>query len=523
MGRKRQFVLQALLMTAVSLLLRTVGVSAQVYIAGEIGSEAVGVSSLIGGVGGFALTLAFSGIQLGTTRLVAEGLGKENPALIRRTLRCTFLYALFFGCLSGVLLFSFAPLIGEVWLRDLRTVPSLRVMALTLPVTSVGGCIVGYFIAVRRVYLSAAIQVAEEIVRLFATVFLLRRMAGSGVESALLALAVSGAVADVFSGIFLFLLYRLDRRRHAPPLSSADLASAPPLAAVNRRLLSITLPVAVSAYARSGLLTLEHLLIPVGLRRFGLTNARALSAYGALHSMALPVVLFPSALLASFSGLLIPELTESAVRREDARVERLMTRTFSLTLFFAIGCAGTMLCFSEELGDVLYRNAEVAGYIRRLSPLIPVMYLDSAVDAMLKGLGEQLYSMKINIADAALSVLLVCLLVPKLGIDGYIVTIYVSEIFNAALSVTRLLNVSALRPRVLSWVGKPLLGVIAATALSRLLFTCLARAGLSFPSKPALTLTLHIVVTALLYALSLLLTGALHRTDLRWLKTAWTD
>jgi len=66
-----------------------------------------------------------------------------------------------------------------------------------------------------------------------------------------------------------------------------------------------------------------------------------------------------------------------------------------------------------------------------------VMYLDIGTDCALNGLGEQVYSMKVNILDAAVSALLVWLLVPGLGITGYTATIYIAELLNFALSVAR--------------------------------------------------------------------------------------
>ena len=59
-------------------------------------------------------------------------------------------------------------------------------------------------------------------------------------------------------------------------------------------LCSLALPLAVSAYARTSLTTLEHLLIPRGLKSSGLTADRALAGYGTVHGMALPVVILPS-------------------------------------------------------------------------------------------------------------------------------------------------------------------------------------------------------------------------------------
>ena len=87
--QKRRFMMQGLLLSGVSLLLRSVGVLSQMIIASRVGAEALGVSSLIGGVGGFAVTLAMSGIQLGCTRLCAQGLGRRDSVFVHRSLRCS--------------------------------------------------------------------------------------------------------------------------------------------------------------------------------------------------------------------------------------------------------------------------------------------------------------------------------------------------------------------------------------------------------------------------------------------------
>lgn len=511
---KRKFFLQALLLTAVSLLLRTVGVSAQVYISARIGAEAVGVSSLIGSVGGFAVTLALSGIGLGCTRLVSEGLGRRDAVFVHRTLRCSVVHALGFGTLAALLLFFGADTIARLWLRDLRTVTSLRLMALTLPFISLSSCLAGYFVAVRRVWKSACVQVGEEIVRVLATILLLSHLIANGLEAALLALALANAIADISSSLVMLLLFLLDRKAHLPPQDQLEPSIG--VSTVAKRLLSVTMPIATAAYARSGLITLEHMLIPVGLQRFGQSHGAALADYGALHSMALPVVLFPCALLTSFASLLVPELTEAHVRGENDRIRAVMRRVFSLTLIFSIGVAGILLFYSRELGLLLYGSEQAALYIRVLAPLIPVMYMDSATDAMLKGLGQQVYSMKVNIADASLSVLLVWLLLPLFGIWGYVITIYFTELLNAALSIARLWQISGMKPSPRQWVAKPLLSIVGATALSRFLIALSPL--LRGHGTTAATLVAHILLSVILYCLFLFLLGALGKRDLAWMK-----
>jgi O-antigen/teichoic acid export membrane protein len=66
------------------------------------------------------------------------------------------------------------------------------------------------------------------------------------------------------------------------------------------------------------------------------------------------------------------------------------------------------------------------------------MYLDHVTDSILKGIGEQVFSMWINVTDSLLSVFLVWLLIPRLGIMGYAVVIMIMETYNFAFSYYKL-------------------------------------------------------------------------------------
>ena len=148
---------------------------------------------------------------------------------------------------------------------------------------------------------------------------------------------------------------------------------------------------------------LEHAAVPWGLRRFGKSSSDALSSYGILHSMALPVVMFPYAVIGAFTSLLVPEMTSFAERGESGRALSAARRVISTTVFFGIGAAGIFMTFWYELGMSVYSSAEAGRMIRLLAPVLPMMFLDTTVDAMLKGLGEQVYCVKVNIADAVTS------------------------------------------------------------------------------------------------------------------------
>ena len=467
--RFQRFLLNAAILTGTSLFMRTITVSFHVYVSSKIGAAGMGLFSLIMSVYTFAVTFATSGISLATTRLCAEYIAREDYNGAKRSIRVCCIYSIVFGISALFILFFGADFIGCEWLGDQRTVSSIRLLALSLPFISLSSVLSGYFSAVRRVIKTAVAGLFEQFLKISLTVAGLLILAPRGLEYACLALVGGSSIAEGGSFFVAWILYRLDRRRHmagAPLKGQGALMSD-----VFRRMLSIAFPVALSAYVRSGLVTLEHILIPRGLKKSGASAERALAAYGTIHGMVFPVILFPSALLGAVSGLVVPELTEMSTKKEMAGIERTVSRALQMTLLFAIGSAGAMSCFSSEIGLCLYKSHEAGEYIKVFCSLIPVMYLDGIVDGMLKGLGQQMASMRYNIIDSAVSVILVYVLLPRMGIDGYLITVFVTELLNGALSLWRLLRVCPIRLRVWQWIVKPILCTVCASKLCYWLFS----------------------------------------------------
>ena len=495
-----------IIMTASTLLIRFVGMAFGVYVSRSLGAYGMGVYTLITSVGAFAVTFATSGVNLAAARLTAEAMGRGSDAAIRRALKRCIAYSLCFGIAASVGLLALSGPVSNKILGDTECILPLRVMSLSLPCVSLSSALYGYFTARRRVIKSAAGQIFEQAVKIFATVWLIGMLSPRGVKYACVAVIGGGVIAEASSFVFSYVMYRVDLKRHVGREGDPDRATT-------RKMLDIALPVALTTYVRSGLLTVEHLLIPWGLKRSGRSPGVALASYGVLHGMVLPVVLFPQTLMTAFAGLLVPELSECEARGEKERIDRIAARVIQTSLCFSCGVAGILARYADLLGRAVYANAEAGGMIRALAPLIPVMYLDHVVDGMLKGLGEQIYSMKVNIADASMSVILVYLLVPRTGVAGYILIIILMEVVNASLSLMRLLSRTDVRVRPVKWVLKPLICVVGATAGSSLLLRALPAA---IPEPVAATAA--VCVSAAAYAVLLRLTGGISREDVEWFR-----
>ena len=486
------------------------------YISSKIGPQGMGLLTLASGIYGFAITFACSGINLAVVRLVSISLTRKDGRE-KAIVRSAFIYCIIFSVIAGCTLFAFAEKIGCSLLHDQRIVKSIKIFSLSLPAISISSAINGYFCAVRRVFKNVISQVFEQTVRILLIYYLFAVLSDADLESLCTAFVLGGVISEIGGASVSALLYLIDRKKH---LCAMEKRSFNPHRGEFYNICSVALPVAISAYARSALSTVEHLAVPWGLGRCGINYEASISSYGILHGMVIPLLLFPSAMLSSFSSLLVPELAEASAQGNHERIKRIASRVFSLSLLFSVGISGIFISFSHEIGLYLYSSEEAGEYIRLLAPLIPLMYLDGTVDAMLKGLGKQLYTMRVNISDSLISVLLILILLPKLGISGYVIVIFVTEMFNTSLSIIKLLNLTGVKTPIVKWILKPLVTIILSTLITRFLFDyniISALFGIVCEGKGYVIL--EIGISAFLYLIISRLIGAVSKDDIEWGKT----
>ncbi len=501
MNRTNKFLVDGFILALSAVIMRTVGVSWNAYVSNTVGAESMGLLSLVMSIYTLSVTFACSGVGLGVTRTVSEALGRNNKSEAKRALGVAVGYAVMFGAVTGSVVFFGAPYIGEHLLGDVRTVTSVRVFAISMAPIALSTVFGGYFNAVRRVYKSALSSVFEQLFKMLCCIVLFTVLLPKGVEGACIAIVSGGMLAECASCLAAGVACIFDLKLHMKKEQTKS--TALPVSNSVKDLCSVSLPIAASMYIRSALVTLEHMLIPRALKKNGLSHAQALASYGILGSMVLPLVLYPASLTSSFASLLVPELAESEARGEIKHISRAANKAIFVTFAFAACVSGVMISYSGALGRIVYSSSEAGKYIRLLAPIIPIMYLDTVVDSMLKGLGYQVYTMTVNIIDAAISVIGVITLIPRLGILGYVILISVSEIVNASASYYKLTQVANINIDPLKTVVLPVLCSVFSCYAVRILYSKIFYVS----PESVLGICIHIVSVVAVYAF---LCGVLH-------------
>lgn len=241
-------------------------------------------------------------------------------------------------------------------------------------------------------------------------------------------------ISEIISSLYLIIVYFLDINYHITTFKVANQNN------FLYRIFRILVPVAITSYIRSGLSTVKQLIIPSSLEKSGLNCSEALSDYGTISGMAMPIVMFPASFLSSAVGLLIPEFSRYYVNSDYKKIKHYTDKLIVGSFCFSCVLTAIFMIFGDTIGLLIYRDSEVGLYIKLFALLIPFMYLDIIIDSILKGLDAQVNVMFVNIVDLLVSISFIMIFVPIFGIKGYIVSVFISEILNFVLSFRKLLK-----------------------------------------------------------------------------------
>jgi len=446
--KSKLFLINGTILTSTSLLMKFAALIFNIYISNQIGSEAVGVFSLVMAVYLFFITVATSGLNIAVTVIVSEkfALNKNQQAI--KAIRTCIFFSLLLGIAAGGLILLFSNFITSKCLHNMVSSRPLFYIAIGLPFIAMSSCISSYFTTIRKAYKNAISQVFEFTIKMFATIILLKINISNGVEVICISLILADVISEICSFTLIFILYIIDIK----------LKKLEDIRSFGQRIniLKIAFPVAVTSYIRSGLSTLKQLIIPTQLEKSGISCSRALSQYGMINGMVLPVITFPTVFTDSYSMLLIPEFSTYVAQKNYKAINYIANKIFKITCAFTMCICSIFFIFSNDLGLAIYNNIEIGYYFKIFTPFIFFMYMDHIIDCILKGLNKQFGVMCCNILDLSITTCFIYFLLPVLGIKGYVLSIFFSEVLNFSISLFQLFKYSRIKPNLIDWIVVPL-------------------------------------------------------------------
>ena len=368
----------------------------------------------------------------------------------------------------------------------------------------VGSCIRGYFMGLQETVIPAISQVFEQCVRMAVIYLLVASMLPRG-----LAYATAAAMCGIFAGevlsfVFVLLSYKGYKVKWGflkkPTLSSSQ----------TLHMLSVmALPLTLNRISGSLLSAFENIMLPRKLQDFGMTNSEALSEFGKITGMAMPLVQFLSALLVSLSISLVPAVSEAMTVKNWSKISNTVSKVMLFTTITGIGSAGVFILLANELGEIIY-NQNIAHILILLGLMCPFMYMQTTLSGILNGLGEQMFIFRNALISSAISIAFIVLAVPRLGLNGYILGSFAGLAIICVLSLNKIKAVTRIEVNIADWFVKPILSSVL-TVLSVNLFK-----GYIFSAAGSVMgLAATLFISGIIYMSLIVITGCFSIEDIK--------
>lgn len=435
--RNRTFIKGTLILTLTGLLSRVIGFFYRIYLSRLFGEEGMGIYQLLSPVLALSFSLCAAGIQTAISKYVAASVAKGNCKDSYRYLFTGLFLSLLLSVPCMLLLLMFSDFVAVHFLLEARTASMLRIIALSIPAGAVHSCINGYYYGIKKTMLPSSTQLIEQFMRFFCVLaadFLARRShTVPHINAAVVGLVVGECAVMLISLLAIyFRFYREEAGagKSSLPCSNAGAFGISRFHAV-KNLLVLAFPLTVSRIVVNLLQSVEAVAIPSRLCRYGYDSVTALSVYGVLTGMALPLLFFPNALTGSMSLLLLPMVSEADAKGNTDAVKNTTLKTIHSCLLLGAACTLFFFLSGPFLGRFLFHSELAGRYIRSLSLLCPFLYLCTTLSGILHGLGKAVSVFFVNVFSLSLRLLFVFFLIPAFGIDCYILSMVLSQLLSA--------------------------------------------------------------------------------------------
>ncbi|HBA97122.1 MAG TPA: polysaccharide biosynthesis protein [Lachnospiraceae bacterium] len=481
-----------IILTVAGIITRIIGFFYRIFLADVLGSELLGIYQLIFPVYGICFTVYGAGIQTAISQITGTATSRKNTEHISpvRILIAGTALSLSLALLLSVLVYSNSGWIAENIILEKSCSPYLQIMAVLFPFCSVSACIAGYYYGIQNASVPASSQIIEQLSRVL-FVFLMCSLASSGKEYNAI-IATWGIVAGEIGG-FIFSVIRLFvslKQAGHTRRSTGTIKKHP----VFKTLLTLSAMLTTTKLVVSLLHSAEAIFIPAALQKSGCSTSDALSIYGILSGMAMPFILFPSAISNAFAVMLLPSIAQAQAENDTNKISRSVTFATKYNLLIGWVCICIFIIYGNDIGVLFFHNETAGSFIAILSWLCPFLYLSTAFTSIINGMGHTHLTFVITVLSLVIKIYFLIALVPVYGIKAYLNGMLASQTIMTVMEGFYLRKY--IIPDSLHWIVLPCLFLLFTGFVSGRIYNTIVDFVPGISQMPALFLVCIIILVS---------------------------
>jgi len=498
--KKLNYIQGAFILTITNLVTGVLSFVFRILLSRTIGAEGVGVYQLVLPLYTLFITLVSGGVITAISKLVAEQQTKSNYKNMHKIITiCCILFGTWSILLAVTLSFN-ADWVSKYILKDTRTLYSIIVFTPAIVFISLSSIFRGYFYGLQNVKPPALIDVAEKMVRLAGLIITVKIMLPYGIEYVCAGAMFAMAAGELVSLLLLITVYLKKKHKYINQIHSTTDTS---LGIINR-ILANAIPLSVSGALSTIIEMLCAIIVPTQLIAAGFNKQNALSLYGELTGMAMPLLFFPFLIIISLSITLVPSITSAYTSRNWIVLKRQCETAIKIAATLGFGATALFFTFPNQLSMFFFNNQQAGSLLYWLSFACIFHFLEFTLFAISNGLGMQSKVLGYSIINVAILLLCSYILIPmpKINIYGYIIGFSISSVLIVIKNSSDLKKIKQLNFKLFKPLVKPFISFIF--MMFTLRFTYEYFIGILNPGNALLAALISGIIA---YISALLLTG----------------
>lgn len=421
---KKQLIKGTVILTIAGILTRFIGFFYKIYLSNSIGASNLGLYSLIFPVYVICHTIYASGLQTALSKNIAANtsnldLNHKNNTKINLLCHCILIGTLLSLSLS-ILVYANAGFIAKRILLEPSCKRYIKLMSFAFPFCALTSNINGYYYGLKQTKIPAINQLLEQSSRFIIVFFIVYFNVIDFYNGCILAV-IGLVVGELFSCLYTIFSFKEKITFVFSFKHMKSLIYPATLLTLNRLLINI-------------LSSIESILIPSMLRKYGLTSNTSLSIYGTLFGMSLPIILFPSAISTALSIMLLPEVSKDYSLANKKRISSITEKIIVLSGVIGIFFFMFFYIWGNDIGYLFFSSHLAGRFIHKLAILCPLMYLSNSFYSILNGLDKSFSLLLHTVTGLCIRIAILILLVPNQGIDYYIYGVIISNVILCILN-----------------------------------------------------------------------------------------
>ena len=411
------------ILTFSSFISRIIGFLFRIFLTGKIGAEALGIIQLIFPIQIICCSICGFGFENAISKLTAESKvykDKSKNTYLINGIFISFILSLFVMFFT----FTFSEIISNRYILEPRCNVLLKIMSISIPISSIHYCIYGYYLGHRNTKIPAISQIIEQTVRVL-SICIFIFIADMYNYKITPSFVITGTViGETSATIYCILMLRKSKVSLNPDnINKSNI----------KEVLSLSTPLSLNRLLSSILQSFQNILIPNMLILYGLSNSESLGVYGIITGIVIPLVFFPSAIIHSFCLMILPTISEANSRKNNSKINLTTNKSIELCVIFGVFCSAIFYNYGNVIGELLLNSSDVGSYISLLGLACPFIYISAILISIINGLGHTGITFLINTITSVLQILLIITVIPKYGIIGFIYTFILSNVITSVV------------------------------------------------------------------------------------------